>query len=329
MPIAPLDKLHPRTAKFARYWERRRLDRKLTTAGTLASGSRRTDQPGWTDYYPDFPGTKIEKIVFKALVDLGITFYFGAYWGDMPFTEKEERYRPDFILPDYRIVIEVFGAYWHTMEGSYERDATRAALFEAAGYRFVILWDYDILANPYMILDTIPELVNPAVRGGKVIVGDRPFDPTASLVSQRRSQPKVVRLKVGRKVKFPNKMSSYRAYLAYPGTAKTIGTHPRFAGFPDEYLQQLREYTVSWKDYYARLEEYFKQFPTMSTYYPTYYDYWAKWYGWWDRWQRLTQEDWDTYFTALEGYFEQNPSQREDFMYQYHLWQRAGLRYAW
>jgi len=325
--VAPLTKLHPRTAKYYRYWERRRLHRRNALAGTISSGRQRTDEPGWTDYFPEFPGTRVEKIVFKALVDLGITFYFGAYWGDMPFTtDFEERYRPDFILPEYRIVIEVFGAYWHSLESSYKRDSVRASMFEAAGYKFIILWDYEVLNNPFAILDTIPELVNPAIKTGQVYVADRPFNPTASLAARQRSVPKVVRLKTGRANRYPQRLSRYKAYLVYPGTEKTPGKYYRFAGFPEEYLASLRKYSQEWKDYFDSLSKFFLTSPQYAGYYSSYYHYWAKWYGWWDRFQRITEEDWTAYFAALEGYLSLYPDQREVYLNQYNIWKRSGIR---
>ena len=68
--------------------------------------------------------------------------------GDIALTPGyKERFRPDFRLPDYNIIIEVAGVYWHTRPGSYERDAMKAFLLEATGWRTYVLTDFEILQN--------------------------------------------------------------------------------------------------------------------------------------------------------------------------------------
>lgn len=330
MPIRRYDDLHPRTAKYNQYWARAAAAQARRRPGVIDYRYPRTDQPGWQDYWPNFPGTIIEKIVFRALVEARITFYFGPFWGDMPFTDTYERLRPDFILPEYRIVIECYGAYWHTIPGAVERDMMRAAMYTAAGYDFYVIWDYECYANPYNVLEKIPELRNPAIRTGNVFVSDRPFDPAASLRAQGRQAPKVVRT---HKVREGFTVVSRRKVLwPYVKREKTKGESRRYVDLPDYYKDQLREYTREWLEYLDELGEYFSNWPRARTAYEKQYKYWAKWHGWYDRWQRLTDEDWDAYFADLGEYFTLYPDQRDEFMdryYQWIQWKQAGVRRAW
>jgi hypothetical protein len=278
----------------------------------------------------------IEKVVFAALVARGITFYFGAYWGDMPFTAMVEHYRPDFILPEYKIVIEAFGYYWHTLEGSYEEDARRAAMFLAAGYKLYVLWDYEVYADPFECLDKIPELINPPIKTGRVFIADRPFDPTASLAAQRRKYPKIVRTR--QKLSLKGLIGSgYRPWLrpSPPVRRRATERHPAFMGisaFDAEYLETLRVYSQKWRDYITSLGEYYKTYPQGRKAYPEEYKYWATWVGWWNRWERLSDVDWIAYMQQLEDFFKTFPDSRDVYEAQYQLWlswKRAGTRPAW
>jgi len=61
------------------------------------------------------PATLPEKMVYSYLARLGVRFYFQFYYQDIEATTyPEDAYRPDFYLPDYNIIIEVFGIYWHS-----------------------------------------------------------------------------------------------------------------------------------------------------------------------------------------------------------------------
>ena len=331
MPISRYDDLHPRLAKYTRYWARISEQQARRRPGVREYRHPRTDQPGWQDYWPDFPGTIIEKIVFRALVEKRVTFYFGPYWGDMPFTDAVEHLRPDFILPEYRIIIEVYGTYWHSISGSAERDATRAALYTAAGYDFYIIWDYECYANPYDILEKIPALRNPPIQTGMVFVSDRPFDPSASLRSQLSSNPKVVRTRATRE-SFPV-LSQRKVLWPYvKRESKKEATSRRFSGLPEDYKGSLAAYTDAWLKYLDQLGGWFASYPDTRTVYREHYKYWAKWQGWYNRWQRLTDEDWNEYFSSLDSYFTSFPNQREEFMssyYQWLQWKQAGTRRVW
>ena len=96
------------------------------------------------------PGTLPEKLLFRTLEERGITFMFSYYMGDIPMTSVEEKYRPDFILPDYNIIIDVFGTFWHSMQGKYQKDYTRALLLTAAGWKVHIVTDAEVMLDQWV-----------------------------------------------------------------------------------------------------------------------------------------------------------------------------------
>lgn len=52
---------------------------------------------------------------------------------------------PDFQPADDRkLIIEMFGDYWHTRPGSKERDVKRIRLFEKNGYKTLVVWDTEL-----------------------------------------------------------------------------------------------------------------------------------------------------------------------------------------
>jgi len=333
MPSLKLSALHPRQAMYSRYWERRTAAMDRMGPGVLQATRTRSDQPGWVDYYPDFPGTIVEKMIFQELVDRGITFYFGAYWGDMPFTAAYERYRPDFILPEYKIVLEVYGAYWHSREGMYKKDAWKEALYTASGYKHYILWDYEIYTNPAEVLNKVPELLNPIYTTKHVFVAERPFDPTASLVAQRQKGPKVVRTHLPRRPQKYTPLAVHKPYLKLPKEPPSDADWgPRFTGLPDESAEYFSDYGADWRRYMNQLDAFFKEDPNRGRQYPSHWRYWAKWYNWMTRWDRLTEEDWVDYYNQLETYFNAYPDAWKKYRSQYYEWQswrKAGVVKIW
>jgi hypothetical protein len=197
------------------------------------------------------PATIPEKMVFAELVRRQLTFYFSWYFGDLRITpDVKERYRPDFFLPDYGIIIEVYGTYWHTRPGQYEHDITRAFFLTASGYKVYILTDLQVIKSPTEAVDTIPELRSPLIRGNQRIIGDRPFNPTASIVARLRKWPRkfsarwIGRPKTGIGPSWPGGVKPLRP-------KPPIG--PLFTGLSDELVadaERLRQ------DYLKWLEEY-------------------------------------------------------------------------
>jgi len=93
----------------------------------------------WNTITPSIPGTIPEKMVYDYLVKLGVRFQYQYHMEDSPLTYmKENRWVPDFILPDYNVVIEVYGIYWHSMPSTEESDMIKGAYMLANGYTRII-----------------------------------------------------------------------------------------------------------------------------------------------------------------------------------------------
>lgn len=102
----------------------------------------------WIDPFPLVHGTEPEKRVYAALVQRGIRFYFlNDISTSIPEINIFKEYQADFILPDQKVIIEVQGYFWHTKPGAVESDAFKFAMYEAAGWRPLAWWDFDIIEN--------------------------------------------------------------------------------------------------------------------------------------------------------------------------------------
>lgn len=99
----------------------------------------------FVDPFPLGFGTLPEKIVYAELSRRSIPFY---YLNTLPFAipdiEFLKDYQADFILPDQKIIIEVQGAYWHSMDKTIEEDAFKFAVYQMTGWRPLAWWEYDI-----------------------------------------------------------------------------------------------------------------------------------------------------------------------------------------
>lgn len=129
----------------------------------------------FADPFPDVHGTLPEKMVYSALVNAGIRFYF---LNDISFSDPTidffKEYQADFILPDAKIIIEVQGSYWHSKPTAIESDAYKFAVYESFGYRALAWWDYDIFTNLSNLMGDagITTLLRTTV------VGDRGYEMT-------------------------------------------------------------------------------------------------------------------------------------------------------
>lgn len=125
-----------------------RLKKTLTTAKRRAiSDDRyyRHNAYDWQDPFPDVKGTSIEKMIYARLVRMGVRFIFqGEFKVNIPIAGIYKVYRPDFILPDVKIIIDPFGSYFHNTPEAIKADSYKFALFKAMGYKTVVWWDYEI-----------------------------------------------------------------------------------------------------------------------------------------------------------------------------------------
>ena len=99
----------------------------------------------WVDPYPAVHGTRPEKMVYEQLVRRGIRFYFlNEFTFRIPEIALVKEFQVDFVLPDQKIIIEVQGAYWHSMPNTINSDAFKFAIYQQAGWHALAWWDFDI-----------------------------------------------------------------------------------------------------------------------------------------------------------------------------------------
>lgn len=128
------------------------------------------------------PATRPERLIWWMLDRLQVNFQFQYSFPDIVWTEAVENFRPDFVLPDYHIIIEVFGSYWHTLPGQIEKDRLKQAILLADGWKFLIWWDWEIERNVAALLQRdMPEVLGP-----RAIIG-RPAPYPLDMEEQRRA----------------------------------------------------------------------------------------------------------------------------------------------
>jgi G:T-mismatch repair DNA endonuclease (very short patch repair protein) len=120
----------------------------------------------WIDPHPEVVGTRPEKMVYAELVKRNIPFRFQDWLHlSLPEFDTFNWYRPDFILPDAKIIIEIQGTYWHTMPTRIESDAFKFAVYELAGWKVIYWWDYDIENRLHDLIMAESRILNYPVRG--------------------------------------------------------------------------------------------------------------------------------------------------------------------
>lgn len=96
------------------------------------------------------PPTSIERKIQRELSRCGIHYVVHPHIGP---------YVPDIYLPQYRVVIECDGDYWHSLAGRREHDDRRDRWFAAHGFRTFRLAEYAINRSP----DGCVELIRKAL----------------------------------------------------------------------------------------------------------------------------------------------------------------------
>jgi very-short-patch-repair endonuclease len=71
-----------------------------------------------------------------------------------------DKFRLDFFLPAYEIVIECDGNYWHTREDVVKRDARKNAYIAACGFKLFRFWETDINEDVEACVDIICAHIN-------------------------------------------------------------------------------------------------------------------------------------------------------------------------
>lgn len=123
--------------------------------------SYRVYVPRWIDPFPWIQGSSVEKMVMAELVRRNIYFQHTPQKNNLGgFVDPT--WEADFLLPQYRIWLEVQGGYFHTLPGAVERDALRFVMIEAAGWKPIYWWEDDIRTRLQDLFNAVPEfyLVN-------------------------------------------------------------------------------------------------------------------------------------------------------------------------
>jgi len=80
---------------------------------------------------------KVEGLLLRFVKKLGFKYVGnGKLW--------IERFNPDFVHKTKKIIIELFGIYWHQND---EKDKERLRAYRRAGYKTLVIWDVKLLAN--------------------------------------------------------------------------------------------------------------------------------------------------------------------------------------
>lgn len=166
----------------------------------------------WVDPYPQILGTRPEKIVYAQLMMRGINFYYQSMLlVNLPLLQISKEYRPDFILPDQKIIIEVQGVYFHSKPEAIESDAYKQALYNLMGYTVLAWWDYDIEANVVDLFIKEPLLAGIAYGGGGRVVtsNDKTIDDLKGLRTTNRRRFRAPTPKVKTSIKKRKAIRSY------------------------------------------------------------------------------------------------------------------------
>lgn len=133
--------------------------------GERVKGDQRTRfyVPRWVDPYYYIQGSSIEKMVMAEFVRRGIYFEHTPQTNPLPWfgwmiSEKNsQNWEPDFLLPQYKIWVEIQGSYFHTLPGQVETDALRFAYIEAVGWKPIFWWEEDIRNRLQDLFNQVPE----------------------------------------------------------------------------------------------------------------------------------------------------------------------------
>lgn len=109
-------------------YRKKMIKRNMLQAGPLALARERIAKSGNSRKRQ----SKVEKKAEELLVRLGLNYQSQQRFG---------RYIADFVLPDYSLVVEVNGRYWHSSPEQVERDHKKRQVIEGNGMRLLVLWD--------------------------------------------------------------------------------------------------------------------------------------------------------------------------------------------
>ncbi len=85
--------------------------------------------------FVDFPN-KLEKLVYDSLDESGV-----YYQKQVPLFNK---FVVDALFPECKLVLEVFGRYWHENLKTKKKDLSKKKYLNKCGYKVEEIWDYEI-----------------------------------------------------------------------------------------------------------------------------------------------------------------------------------------
>jgi hypothetical protein len=122
--------------------------------------------PKWVDPYWWIQGSRPEKMVMAEFVRRGIYFEHTPQTNSLPWLDwmfigqNPRNWEADYLLPQYKIWIEVQGSYFHTLPGQIEKDALRFTFIKEIGWKPIFWWDYDIESRLQDLMNAVPEFYN-------------------------------------------------------------------------------------------------------------------------------------------------------------------------
>ena len=90
--------------------------------------------------------TKPERRIIKLIKKNNLSFYYVGR-GEIWFRGKNNIFNPDFIHKSRKLIIEVFGNYWHNLPDRKKLDKVRLRTYKKYGYKTLIIWESYILEN--------------------------------------------------------------------------------------------------------------------------------------------------------------------------------------
>ena len=122
--------------------------------------------PKWVDQQFFIQGSSIEKMVLAELIRRGIYFEHTPQTNPLPWEQwmfkdqNPRKWEPDFLFPQYKIWLEIQGAYFHTLPGQVETDALRFAYIESVDWKPIAWWEDDIRTRLQDLFNAVPEFYN-------------------------------------------------------------------------------------------------------------------------------------------------------------------------
>lgn len=87
---------------------------------------------------------KPENIVINLIQQNNLNFIYTGN-GDKWISYKGNIFNPDFVSKDNKLIIEVFGNYWHKLPEAIDRDKIRLKTYSRYGYKTLIIWEHELL----------------------------------------------------------------------------------------------------------------------------------------------------------------------------------------